>query len=172
MTLATPSQATSFNTASTTVKARDIASVPQQKTVFRFGILIAAVGVTLLVSIAAVAFRQLGDWEQLKADSTWLGMCAFGGILLVGVGFAGMTVGSTEIEGPETWDYSEQETPDARFESADQREVQTAHSSPEAAIVSSFPHDTICCIACRSLNDDESRFCDQCGTRFSAIAVA
>lgn len=154
------------------------------------GVATAAVGLFVLVTVLLSVARTFGDLSEFEGQAVSIATRALGGVVLVAAGFAvmtltdnGLTNGFVEIDALRDDESSDD---DAHNDQNARHEKRFDESSPDAANVvdasthesggsernslsAMMPPEGFCCLACRAVNDQEARYCDQCGANLRPV---
>ncbi len=149
---------------------------PGRKTVYYVGMALSIVGLLMFLSTFVSGLAHFGDFHHFAEHTRSMGLRAFGGIILLMIGGVVMRIGAQGAFGAgmlldperagrelEPWARMSGRLNDAAFsEMSTVRETigdaLGGRREPEPA-----PEIKIRCRSCQALNDEQARFCDQCG---------
>ncbi len=124
--------------------------IQHDRQTFRIGFSLAAVGLVVLLSACLIAVLRWGGIGKFQPNMQLVGFAAIGGIVFAGAGFVVMIIGSMGTLGAGIDMQPEDEV--RKFDTIRER------YTPETREL------VLCCVSCRSINEQQARFCNQCGT--------
>ncbi|NND98082.1 MAG: zinc ribbon domain-containing protein [Pirellulaceae bacterium] len=145
----------------------------QRKTAFYVGTGISLVGLLMFLSIFVTAAMSFGDFTNFDSQVSSFGFRAVGGMILMMVGQAIRAVGARGLAGSGMMLDPEQARDDLHpytnmaggmlRDTLDAADLGSDSRSETRSNESGGPVIMIRCRACRELNDEQHRFCSQCG---------
>jgi hypothetical protein len=141
----------------------------ERKALYYAGMLLTAIGVLLFLSAFVTFLANFGDFKDFAERMKSMGLRAFGGMVLIGVGQAMMSIGTRGLAGSGVLIDPERARKDVEPWSRmgggmvqdALSEVEVVHKLEER-LSSKEPLVKVRCPKCQALNDEAARFCNQC----------